>query len=342
MKLDIIAFTANGAALAEKIIGLYPDSKATAPKHYCNSVVEPLDGSLFDWTQARFKTGKTLVFIGAAGIAVRACAPFVKDKSTDAAVICVDERGENVIPLLSGHIGGANRMAKELANALGARAVITTATDLGGVFAVDAWAAQNNCVIADKSAIKRISATLLNGETVGIRSEFPIVSRLPAGISCENKAENGIEIAVEGTSPFPCTLRLIPRLIVAGIGCRKGISADMLENRLRESLSCLGIPIEAVGIVASIDKKAGEQGLIELCERINAKFVTFSAEQLMSMEGEFAKSERVLRVTGADNVCERAVVCAGGEIILRKSPADGITVALGKLDWQVSFEEAMD
>lgn len=341
MKLNIVAFTANGAALAKKILGIYPDSKAAAPKCYCSGALEPLNDSLFHWTQTHFKTGETLVFIGAAGIAVRAVAPFLKDKSTDAAVICIDERGENVIPLLSGHIGGANRAAKELADVLGARAVITTATDLSCVFAVDAWASINNCAIADTSIIKRISSALLDGEAVGFRSEFPVKGSLPEGISYKCNAENGIEIAFKSVNPFPCTLHLIPRVIIAGIGCRKGISADMLEHRLNGELSRLDIPIEAVGTVASIDKKSGEQGLLELCKRINAKFITFGAEELMASEGDFTKSELVLRVTGADNVCERAIVCAGGEIILKKSPSDGITVALGILDYKVSFEEAL-
>lgn len=341
MRLDIIAFTVRGAALAEKILMMYPDSEAAAPQRYCNGAVKPMENDLAGWTEIHFKTGKTLVFIGAAGIAVRAVAPFLKSKLNDAAVICVDERGNYVIPLLSGHIGGANRAAKQLANALGARAVITTATDSRGHFAVDAWAAENNCMIADSSMIKRISAALLDGEAVGFRSEFPVVGELPAGISCNADAEYGIEIAFTSVNPFPITLHMIPRVIVAGIGCRKGISADMLEHRLRGELSRIGVPIEAVGIVASIDIKAEEQGLIRLCEMLNAEFTTFSAKELMSAEGEFAKSDMALRITGADNVCERAVVCAGGKIITGKSPADGVTVALGRLDWNVSFEEAL-
>ena len=137
MKFEIIAFTAKGAALAEKIAERYPGSHAFAPARFRGRGVQALEGSLADWTRARFQKGNALVFIGAAGIAVRAVAPFLKGKSEDAAVLCADERGEYVIPLLSGHLGGANRAAAALADALSARAVVTTATDTSGVFAVD-------------------------------------------------------------------------------------------------------------------------------------------------------------------------------------------------------------
>jgi len=336
VKLDIVAFTARGAALAEKLLELYPSSCAVAPQNYCNGQLQPLS-YLHDWTHARFQTGRTLVFIGAAGIAVRAIAPFVSNKASDAAVICIDEGGENIIPLLSGHIGGANRVARELAKELGGRAIITTATDLSGVFAVDDWAARSNCVVANVSVIKDISAALLDGKTVGLRSDFPITGELPRGVCDDPAAYYGVELALLGTAPFPCTLHVMPRIIVAGIGCRRGIAPDVLKARLREALKLASLPIEAVGIVASIDIKAGELGLHTLCDSINAKFITFTAEELMSVQGEFEKSERVLNATGADNVCQRAVSCAGARLITGKIAGEGVTVALGILDWEVRF-----
>jgi len=337
MKFDVIAFTKNGALLAEKLLGLFPGSGASAPEAYCTGRLKPIEAGVGDWVKARFKKGGALVFIGSTGIAVRAVAPFLRSKAEDAAVICIDERGENVIPLLSGHIGGANRLAEKLAEAIGARAVITTATDINGVFAADVWASENNCAIADVSAIKMISSALLNGEIVGLVSEFPVEGSLPTGVSFDTQTEKGIEIALTGTNPFRYTLRLIPRIIAAGIGCRKGALADIIERRLRDELAKLDIPLEAVCRIASIDIKAGEPGLLKLCERIGAEFVTFSAGELMSAEGDFSKSGRVLAATGADNVCERAVVLSGAEIISGKSAGDGVTIALGKIDYRLCF-----
>jgi len=341
MKLDIIAFTARGAALAERLLTLYPGSGATAPKRYCHGLIRSLD-NLQSWTREHFQAGRTLVFIGSAGIAVRAIAPFIEDKTADAAVICMDEDGEHIIPLLCGHIGGANRAAKKLAKSLGGRAVITTATDLNGVFAADDWASRGNCAIADPSAVKYISAALLGGETVGLRCAFPIKGGLPAGISSEAAAENGIEIAMNSTAPFPRTLHIIPRVIVAGIGCRKDIPAGLLEKRLREALVKVNMPITAVSTIVTIDIKSKEPGLTQLCDGLNARFVTYPAEELMSAQGEFAGSKRVLQATGADNVCERAVVLAGARLIAGKSAAEGVTVALGIQDWSAIFEEGFD
>jgi len=337
MMLDIVAFTARGAALAERLLGLYPDSRAVAPKRYCRGVIHPLD-DLGEWTQTHFRKGRTLIYIGAAGIAVRAIAPFVKDKATDAAVLCIDENGENIVSLLSGHIGGANRAAKAIAQTLGGHAVITAATDVNNVFAVDDWAVRNNCVVANPSAIKRISASLLDGETVGLRSAFPIEGRLPAGIAYNESAACGIEIAIHSTKPFAHTLHIVPRVIIAGIGCRKNVPADLLEKRLSDTLTQMDLPVTTVGMVATIDIKAKEPGLLALCDRMNAAFVTYTAEDLLSVKGDFTKSELVRQVTGVDNVCERAVVCAGARLIAKKNAGEGVTVALGILNWTVNFE----
>ena len=338
MKLEIIAFTSRGAALAEKLIKLHPGSNATAPEKYCGASLQPLI-NLHDWTKSHFQTGGTLVFIGAVGIAVRAVAPFIKDKVSDTAIICIDESGENIIPLLCGHIGGANKAAKILAENLGGQAIITTATDINNAFAIDEWAARNKCVISNPHVIKNISAAMLDGEEVGIHSDFPIIGDLPPGISECAAYGYGIEIAFNSKAPYPTTLHIIPRIVVAGIGCRKGISTDLLEERLNKALAETGIPVEAVSKLATIDIKSNEPGLLALRDKLKNELIAYPAQELMSAQGEFEKSERVLEATGADNVCQRAVVCAGAKLITGKIAAEGVTIALGAPDWVVDFRE---
>ena len=336
MKLDLIAFTSRGAALAEKLMELFPDTSAAVPEKCRTGKLQSLD-DIHDWTKSKFQTGSTLIFIGATGIAVRAIAPFIKDKTTDAAVICIDEYGENIIPLLSGHIGGANRTAEKIAKALDGRAIITTATDLGGVFAVDDWAARNNYVIANPSAIKHISAVLLEKKEIGLQCDYPIIGGIPPGISTDASTEYGIEIALKSTDPFPVTLHIIPRVIVAGIGCQKGVPYERLEEKLFRTLAQFDIPVEAVGLIATIDLKSNEAGLMELCEKLNVGFVDYSAEELMQAPGEFEKSEIVLKVTGTDNVCQRAVVCASAKLFTGKMAENGMAIALGVLEHQIRF-----
>jgi len=338
MKLDIIAFTSRGAALAEKLIILHPGSRATAPEKYCGASLQPLK-NLHEWTKTHFQTGGTLVFIGAVGIAVRAIAPFIRDKVSDAAIICIDESGENIIPLLCGHIGGANKAAKILAENLDGQAIITTATDINNAFAIDEWAARNKCVISNPHVIKHISAALLDGEEIGLQSGFPIIGDLPSGISKCAACEYGIEISFNNKAPYPNTLHIIPRIVVAGIGCRKGVSAELLEDRLHKALAETGIPAEAVSKLVTIEIKSNEPGLLALRDKLNIELITFSAQELMSAQGEFEKSERVLEATGADNVCQRAVVCAGAKLITGKTAAEGVTIALGASDWVVDFRK---
>lgn len=260
--------------------------------------------SLSDWTRENFLQGNMLVFIGATGIAVRAIAPFCKDKTTDPGVLAIDEKGSFVIPLLSGHIGGAVEAAKELSQIIGATPVITTATDVNGEFAVDVFATKNNLGINDMKRAKEFSARILAGE----EAEFVVSPR--------NKQIGG--------------LSLIPKCTVIGMGCRRGKSFDELYGFLTEKLSEEGIDIRSLKALVSIDKKKDEEGLIRLSQQLKIPFITYSPEVLMEQEGDFEHSDRVLEATGADNVCERAVAAYGcKKIVLKKTAKDGMTLAIG-------------
>ena len=131
MTCAYLAFTSKGLALARKLAAAQPGDVARSGE---NGV------TLANWTAAQFAQSDAIVFVGAVGIAVRAIAPHCRSKATDPAVVVLDECGRFAIPLLSGHLGGANDLARRLAKAYGAVPVITTATDANGVFAVDEWA----------------------------------------------------------------------------------------------------------------------------------------------------------------------------------------------------------
>ena len=114
------------------------------------------------------------LFIGAAGIAVRSIAPFVKDKLTDSPVLVMDEDGCFLIPLLSGHLGGGMELGGRIAKCSGARLVVTTATDRKGKFAVDLFARANRIKLTGRVLAKEISARILQGETVGFYSDLRV------------------------------------------------------------------------------------------------------------------------------------------------------------------------
>ena len=134
------------------------------------------------WTALAWEASDALLFVGAAGIAVRAIAPHVASKATDSAVVVIDEAGRFAVPLLSGHLGGANELAQTVARATGAIPVITTATDVRGVWAVDTWARRAGLAVSNPEAIKRVSARLLSGGRVALYSDMPISGQSPEGV----------------------------------------------------------------------------------------------------------------------------------------------------------------
>ena len=282
---------------------------------------------------------EAFLFIGASGIAVRLIASWVKDKFTDSPVLVMDERAEYVIPLLSGHVGGAVEIAREIAGSVGAKPVITTATDVEQVFAVDVFAADNRLRIGNRTTAKQISAALLDGKCVGFYAEYPWQGTFPDRLRlCGSKSEleafakrQGFGIWVSGKKEA-CPagiLQLIPQNLAVGIGCRRGTEEAAIESGLREILEEHGCRMEQVAAIASIHLKQDEPGLIGLAEKLHVPFRCYSAEELMKTGEVEESSEFVRSVTGVDNVCERAArACApDGKPVFGKNRRKGMTAA---------------
>lgn len=283
-----------------------------------------------------------IVFIGSCGIAVRLIAPYVNSKTSDPAVVVIDESGRFCISLLSGHIGGANELTKYIADIIGAIPVITTATDIGEKFSVDTFAVKNDMVLPDMELAKKISADIVDGKKVGMYSEFEIEGTIPYEIQTdlsENTCDTGFAVTVRKSAhPFKNTLMLCPRVIIVGIGCKRNTANEQIENAVIACLNDMDISIYAVEAVSSIDIKKNEKGLLNFCKKFNLELRTFSAGELSSVEGEFHESDFVMRVTGVGSVCERsAVFCSKGRLIMNKRVFDGVTVALALKDWSCRF-----
>lgn len=327
MRAAVISFTVRGDEVNRRIGGIIGNAR-----HFGKGFGTKKE-SVSEWTAREFKENDALIFIGAAPIAVRAAAPYIKSKETDPAILVIDEAARYVIPILSGHIGGANRLARLVAKGLGAQAVITTATDINGVWAVDAWAAENGYGIDDISGIKHISSALLDGRTVGLVSDFKISGTLPSGVKYTDTSECGICISDSIKKPFSHTLNLLPKRFVIGVGSRK----DAEETALIELFDAAGINKKAVKAVATIDIKRDEPSVICLAEYLRTEIITYTARELNAVEGDFSASCFVRSVTGTDCVCERAAAASGGEIVIRKTKGRGVTLAAAAMDWSVSF-----
>lgn len=346
VKIKLLAFSHRGALLCKKLCDVLgaqgEEVQGFAAEAYAGRAGlcvkrEPLA----EWTARAFGSADALVFVGACGIAVRAIAPLLRGKTKDPAVVVLDESGRFCISLVSGHLGGANELAQRCAAIVGAQPVITTATDVRGVFAADDWARRNGCFVANPRAIQEISGRLLDAREVGLFSRFAIQGELPAGVTL-GEHEAGICLSCRVEKPFAVTLNLVPRAVTLGIGCRRGTRQESIAQAVRAFLEENQIPFQAIQNVASIDLKKEEEGLLDFCQRHGLPFYTYSASQLMSpqVQGEFSSSPFVLRTTGADNVCERAAVChSGGALLAAKTARDGVTVAAAVAQLRFRFPD---
>ncbi|MDO4270840.1 MAG: cobalamin biosynthesis protein [Eubacteriales bacterium] len=339
MHAKLVSFTDRGAETLARIAALLGDMRV---ERYARTVDPSLAGTFLSrFAQQAMCDSDLVVFVGAAGIAVRAVAPCLAGKAFDPAVLVVDEAGKFVIPLLSGHLGGANELARRLADGLGATAVITTATDGRNVFAVDSWAKAHGCAVLDPENIKYVSGALLRGETAGLRSAFPVDGRLPAQVSLDAAAESGIFIGFDRTAaPFAHTLHLAPRVVHLGVGCRRGAARETIERAVQGALQTAGVPPEAICAAASVDLKRDEAGLLLFCGARGLPLGFYAADELQKAAGDFAASDFVRETVGADNVCERAAFLSsgGGQRLLGKTARDGVTVALYAENWRARFD----
>lgn len=328
-RIAYLSFTDRGAALAEQLRAVLGGRASRAG--------ETGYGSLAQWTQAAFQGDwDALVFVGATGIAVRAVAPWLKSKAEDPAVVAVDETGRFAVPLVSGHLGGANDLARAIGRVCGAAPVITTATDRNGVFPVDQWARRQGCAIPEVWKIKKVSARLLAGEEIQIRSAWPVEGMPPEGVSLT--AGPGEDVTVDLCRGEGNALPVVPRAAVLGVGCRRGISEQALETAFAALCEDTGLWPQAVCGAATIDLKAEETGLIHWCAKHGWPLTFYTPAQLREAEGRFTASAFVARTTGVDNVCERgAVLAAGGPLWARKHGGGGVTMAVARkplrLDW---------
>ena len=335
MKLAVFAYTRAGCRTAGRVCRALPEAERCcyAPPRLEAPGFAALDAGVYG---EAFANMDALIFVGACGVAVRSIAPFVRDKKTDPAVLCLDERASFVIPLLSGHIGGANALAARLAGALGAKAVITTATDVNGKFAVDAWAAQNGCAIEDFALAKRFAAEILEHD-LPLCSEFPVCPPLPGGVVAAAEGPFGVYIGCRTESPFGVTLRLIPRKLRVGLGCRRGTEQAAIEAAVRQVFRENRLALAAISGVSSIDLKQDEPGLLAAFRANGWQARFYSAAQLRAVPGSFTGSRFVASVTGVDNVCERAALYGGGRLLVQKQALGGVTVAVAEEHWEVRF-----
>lgn len=268
----------------------------------------------------------------ALGATTRLIAPLLVSKKTDPGVVVVDEAGRFAVPLVGGHGGGANELARRIADGLGSTAVVTTATDALGLPALDTlgwhWSGD----------VAGVTRSVLDGEPVEVvRSQpWPLpplpenVRVLAPGVEASGEASGVIVVTDVDVEAGPGTVVLHPPSLVVGMGCNRGTSSAALGQLLRESLASTGLALASVAALTSVDAKADEPGLLALAKELGVPPIVFSAETLAAQDVP-NPSAAPLAAVGTPSVAEASVLAYGADLIVEKRRTPEATCAIGRI-----------
>lgn len=321
----IIALTRRGVETAVKIKS-HTGADLYVYKDYGFDGCTVMDKPLTEFVGTIFESYRTIIFVSACGIAVRAIAPFIRDKRTDPGVIVTDDNGTNVISLLSGHLGRANENTLKIASLLGARPVVTTSSDVNGLESVDMTALRLGLRISDMEAARRVTALMLDGGRILFAE-----NGIPADGSDINSADGIINVS-NRKMRFDCPhVDLVPQNIVAGIGCRRGIGAGAVIGAVRSEFERLNLYPESLRLIGSISLKSDEGGLLEAAGHFGVNILFAGADELASCGACYTGSDFVREVTGVGGVSVPAAYYfseRNGAFLSQKTIYGGVTISL--------------
>lgn len=340
MKKAIITLTTGGLELAKKIKSLDVLFEIHTSSRRADVECHRIEGSFGDYIGELFETCDLLIFIMASGIVVRTLAPYLRHKSTDPAVLVLDEKGRFVISLLSGHLGKANVWSQTVADHIGGTAVITTASDVNGIVAVDTLAELLNCAIVDYNDAKLITAQLIEKKKIAVCCpyELPESVDLPRTVVdqvvSQQSSFDGI-IYISDTPPdrLSCPyVWLVPRTVTVGIGCKRGKTEEELSAFLSEQCSGIKLPIQSISTIATISIKHDEKGLLSLAKRLRVPLQCIEIEEVKKVEERFEGSTFVEKTLGVKAVSEPCGYIASGfgDCLLSVQKHDGMTLSIWK------------
>nr|WP_275440141.1 cobalamin biosynthesis protein [Paenibacillus sp. ACRRY] len=299
-----------------------------------------------------FKRYNGIILFISLGAVVRMIAPILVDKKVDPAVLVIDDRGENVISVLSGHLGGANELTRQVAEVLGARAVITTASDVQGTIPVDMFGRELGWIVDSFDKATPVSAAVVNEEPVALIQETgernwwrynkPVPDHIRVFSSLEEAESFPFNAALvvsdrlltedEQTRFLTNGVLYRPKSLVLGMGCNRGTSAEELEREMLTTLEELSLSVKSVRNVATIDLKKDEEGLLALCAKYDWELVTYTPAELNTVKLP-NPSETVFKYTGAYGVSEPAALLSSGadNWLLEKKKSGNLTISVTRI-----------
>lgn len=341
-RVALFCLTPGGVALARRLCAALPMTCYTREALAAPGFL-PFDGSFANTVRQAFTRDSALIFIGATGIAVRVLAPLLVDKLSDPAVVVIDECGRHVISLLSGHVGGGNALARRLAGLLGVDPVITTATDVNEVAALDTLACELDARMHGfREAVKTVNQMLVSQQRVGLWWD----ETLTADISrCDRRGfitvadlhalpELDALVCVTLRASLPALpvphWKLVPRRVVAGIGCRRGTPCALLHELLMRQFAAHQLDPLALKAIGSVALKQDELGLLQLACDLDVPFEIFSVAALSAHEHRFPASLFVKQTVGVGSVSGPAAwLLSNGHVIGETLREQGATMTLG-------------
>ncbi len=347
--IAVFCLTPGGVALAQQLQTYLPLTCYCSQKLLVPGFV-PFGGSFAQTVAQAFATYSALIVIGATGLTVRVIAPLLKDKTQYPAVVVIDERGQHVISLLSGHVGGANALTRYLAGVLKADPVITTATDVNALAALDMLAVQLDADMLEmRSGVKQVNQMLVSAQKVGL---FWDHGSLPEPGDCWPVAQcdtrgfvpvDSLDRLPDGLAALVCVslrhrlpslplpvYKLVPRRVVVGIGCRRATSFQLLIGLLQQQLAKYELDPLALKAIGSISLKADEPALHHLSACCRVPFKVYSVSELQQHEHRFPASEFVRQTTGVGVVSQPvAWLMSKGHLVGDTLKAQGVTITLG-------------
>lgn len=339
----IVALTENGkkTALTLKDKLAEPNCAVYTTAKIADGKVIALQGKTIEAIRQLFEQVDVLICIMATGIVVRSIAPAIVDKLADPAVVVMDECANNVISLLSGHMGGANQVVERIAHLMNANPVITTATDVQNVQALDMIAKSVNGWRDElRPLLYSFNLYLASKKTVYFYQEkqwiddfrgLTVIDDQQLEAIIQSQKPLIIVTTNNITSSYKDMAVIYPKPYILGVGARKNVDSHIFEQNFRLFCQQQLISEKEIAYIASIDLKKHEKAIVDLAERLDCPFVTFTKEQLATVDEKFPQSEFVKKTVGVGNVAQSSAdYASNGQVISERFAKDGCTYALAR------------
>ncbi len=342
----IYALTPRGARLGEKILAGRAQGDLFLPERLSAVSRGPREALYFprllEVVAKNFFRYPNHIFIAAAGIVVRAISPHLKSKDRDPAVIVLDQEGKYVISLLSGHLGGANDLARDVARLTGGEAVITTATDTAGLPSMDLLAKEKGLIIFNLEAVKWVNMALLMGEAVQIFDPGDHLGLSNSGLAgCAVvqvtheaqwlKESPGVWVTWKNAKSWHPSNRLIlhPKCLVAGVGCNRGTGSREILDHIKESFRANGLALKSLKCLTTIEAKRDEAGLLAAARELGVPLFFFNSSEINSVQVPHP-SDVVKNHMGVSSVCEATALLKSHVtgLLVPKTKSPNVTVAV--------------